>query len=133
MSSSSPQYHRAGFATLEVLTAIFILSVAGYGSFQLFHVGMAHHRVSQERVLAVRALNSEWECLKTIPFDRLSEHNEQAFTLEIPELETLYKATTQIRVEPHADTSAYTITLEITWIAHTGRTISEKFETLRAF
>lgn len=126
-------YRRTGFATLEVITATFILSMAGFGTFQLFNVGMGHHRVSQERLIAHRALSNEWERLKSIPLAQLSNEDEHAFSLEMPELETLHQPSTQIHVRPHDDTKAYDITLEITWRGFTGRSMTEDLTTLRAF
>jgi hypothetical protein len=126
---------KSGLATVETITAIFILSVVGYGCFQLFHVSMNHNRVSQERSLAMRAMKNEWERLKSIPLDQLPREDGRSFSLEMPEIESLMNQSTRIEVKSldQPMTDAYSIVLHVSWTGFTSRPMSETLETIRAF
>ncbi|MFP6617463.1 MAG: hypothetical protein VCB26_13750 [Candidatus Hydrogenedentota bacterium] len=125
---------RSGFIAIEIVSALAVLGIVGFGSFNLYHFGIAQLRVSTERTVAVRALENEYERLRALPMSELSEIDNEPFQVEMPELETLYEKTTSISVEPYeASPDAQMITLTITWISFGGRTITEKLTTLRAF
>jgi Tfp pilus assembly protein PilV len=126
---------KSGFATLEVITAIFVLMVVGMGSFKMFHVSMDHNRASQERSLAIRAMKNEWERLKSIPLNQIAEENEQPFSLEMPELETLYNGATRIEIATldHENIDAYSVRLQVKWRGYTNRPMTETLEMIRAY
>jgi len=125
----------SGFAALEILTAIFVLALVGYGCFQLFHVSMEHNRVSQERTLAMRMMKNELERLKSIPLEELPDQDEQSFSTNATGTEKLHENVTRIEVDSFNGGAggAYSIRLNVTWTALTNRPMSETLEAIRTF
>lgn len=124
-----------GFMVYDMVAAIGVLSVMGFGAFKVYHVGIRHLHTSSERNVAARALANEWERLRAEPLEGLSDYDGRTFTVVMPELEKLHDSSTAITVTPPEEASAnpYQVTLQIDWVGRGGRSISESLTVLRAF
>jgi hypothetical protein len=126
--------NKSGHIAIEIVAAIAILGIMGFGAFGMYQFGINSLRVSTERTLAVRALANEAERLRAEPLSELPANDETSFQVVMPELEELTDMTTSIRVEsPEDATGATVITLSIRWYSHANRVISEQLTTLRAY
>ena len=125
---------RAGFATLEVVCALGIFAVMGFGSFQMYFFGIDRLKVSGERTIAVRALENEYERLRAVPMAELRELNDTQFILEMPELARLDRTKTAVSVEPFESRGdVQQVTLTVSWFSRGGRVITEELTGLRAY
>jgi hypothetical protein len=127
-------YRRRGFMAYDMVAAIGVLSVVGFGAFQVYHAGIARVSTSSERSIAVRALANEWERLRAEPLEELGDFNGQSFPNASTELDGLREPSTSIEVSIADDSPApYEVTLRIDWVARSGRLCTESMTVLRAF
>lgn len=69
------QNQNRGFTLLELTCALFIITVAGFGTIQLYNVGVNKILVMQELDVASELLRNEMETLRAAPFDTVTSGN----------------------------------------------------------
>lgn len=124
----------AGFATMEIVCALGIFGVMGFGAIQMYFFGINHLKVAGERTIAVRALENEYERLRTVPMSEFEALDDASFEVEMPELEYLDQMTAEVSVEPFESSGdVQQITLTISWFSRGGRVITEELTGLRTY
>lgn len=126
--------HRSGFTLLEIIAAIFIVSVGLFAVIQLFHFGFGKLHAMNEKEIALRAIQNELETLRSRPFDELANVKDGPFVSETPELTRLINVRATVTIEPYA---AETVALKqvgasVVWTGEHGRTIRKELTTLVA-
>lgn len=115
-----------GFTLLELTCALFIITVAGFGTIQLYNVGVNKILVMQELDVASELLRNEMETLRAMPFDMVTSGD----TLSNPSaaLTALHRPETTIRV---ADLSPglKEVSVTLKWQSRHGRWIERALVT----
>lgn len=126
--------NKRGAIMLELIAALGVLSISGLGMYEIYHVGIRHIQVSQERAIASRYLENAWEQFQQTPLDAMADGMLDTTALSPAEHEMLSEVSTQVEVYPYADsTSAQQITITIEWDSRAGRHLTESVTSVRAF
>ncbi|MCP4645744.1 MAG: hypothetical protein GY851_35190 [bacterium] len=125
---------RAGVSLLEMVTAIFVLTVGVLGVVQMFHYGIDKTHTVHEANLATRALRNEIETLRAVPFRELTDTENAPFRSVTPELAKLMNATPAVTIEsdPGGTLGLKQITVSLAWTGEHGRTVRKQLVTLVA-
>lgn len=136
MNSSRKHTRRttAGFSLIELTAALFILAVGLFGTLQMYNVLAAKLLHVQESEIAARALNTEIETLRALPFDQLTDRDNAPFVSQPQGTENLVNLTTRLAIRPHPDPklNLKQITATILWTGEHGRKIEKSLTTLIA-
>ncbi|GMU94115.1 MAG: hypothetical protein AMXMBFR4_31730 [Candidatus Hydrogenedentota bacterium] len=121
----------AGTTHLELIAAVFVVSVGIFGAFQLFRFCLDRTAAINEINVAVRAVQNELETLRAAPFDQLVP-GERGFISSTPELDRLahVAARVVISAEPEHPDSLRRVSATVTWIGENARRIEKSMTTL---
>jgi Tfp pilus assembly protein PilV len=133
-SSGSRQGDRAGFSMIELVTALFVLTLGLFGTVQTYHVAMDKIRAARENAIAVRAIQNEVEVLRSMPFGELTDKANAPFSRPAPELDALVRATPEVSISPYGDAALRLkeVTVSVRWSGDNGRMITKAVTTLIA-
>ena len=125
---------RTGFTTIELVTALFVMTVGLFGVFQLYHVGIGKIRVLNESAIAMRSLQNEVETLRSLPFAERRKGDKPGFMSVTPGLESLVNVQQYVSMNEYEDgrLPVLHVTAEIAWTGENGRTIRKNLTTLIA-
>jgi hypothetical protein len=118
-----------GFSLLELTCAIFVVTVAGFGSIQLYSIGMDKIVMMQEYDVATVQLRNEVERLRSLPFDALVDG--MAGAPPSATLETLHDPVLAIKTSERAP-GLREVVVTLTWQSRGGRAITRELTTLIA-
>ena len=123
-----------GFALIELIAALFILTVGMFGVIQMYHFGMAKMRAMNESDVAIRAVRNEIETLRSVPFDELQNVEDVPFRNETPAMADLVNVVPAVTVKDYGDGVGRLkeVTVAIAWTGEHGRTIRKSVTTLIA-
>jgi hypothetical protein len=111
-----------GVSYLELVAALFVLSVGLMAAFQTFHFVLTKTRTIKEDAVAMRVMENEIETLRALPFSQL--HDAAAgLRSEAPELDQLKDARTTVQISPYPAIPNYLKQVEISvqWTGDNGR------------
>lgn len=120
-----------GTTHLELLAAIFVISVGLFGVFQLFRFCLDRTTAINEANTAVRAIQNEIETLRATPFEQLVP-GEREFQSRTPELDRLAHVSARviIRAVPEHVDSLRRVSADIAWSGENGRRIQKSMTTI---
>jgi len=118
-----------GFSLLELTCAIFVVTVAGFGSIQLYSLGMGKITMMREYDMATVTLRNEVERLRAMPFASITDG--MAVSAPPATLETLYEPALAIKTSERAP-GLKEVALALTWQSRGGRSITRELTTLIA-
>lgn len=118
-----------GFSLLELTCAIFVVTVAGFGSIQLYSVGMDKIIMMREYDVATSELRNEVERLRSLPFDSVADG--MAVSPPSTALATLYEPVLAIKTSERSP-GLKAVEVSLAWKSRGGRTITRKLTTLIA-
>ena len=121
--------HNAGFSLLEFTCALFVITVAGFGSIQLYSIGMNKIVMMREYDMATVTLRNEVERLRALPYATLADGMAASSTQA--DLETLHEAVFAINVSERAS-GLREVAVALTWQSRGGRSITRELTTLIA-
>lgn len=118
-----------GFSLLELTCALFVVTVAGFGSIQLYSIGMDKIVMMREYDVATSELRNEVERLRALPFAALAD----AMAVSPPSAarETLHEPAMTIASAERAP-GLREVAVTLTWQSRGGRTIARELTTLIA-
>ena len=119
----------AGFSLLEFTCALFVITVAGFGSIQLYSIGMSQIAMMREYDEATATLRNEVEHLRALPFASLADG--MAASSTPADLETLHEPVLTIKVSERAP-GLRKVAVVLTWQSRGGRSITRELTTLIA-
>lgn len=119
----------AGFSLLEFTCALFVIMVAGFGSIQLYSIGMSKIVMMREYDAATATLRNEIERLRAVPFDSLNDA--MAASSSTDDLETLHQPILSVKTSERAP-GLREVVVELTWKSRGGRSITRELTTLIA-
>lgn len=124
----------AGFSMIELTAALFVLAVGMMGTLQMYNVLADKTRVLQESEIAVRAVNTEIETLRALPFAQLTDREDAPFVSELFGTDNLVNVTPRVTVRPYADTrlELKEVTATLQWTGEHGRKLEKSATTLIA-
>ena len=119
----------AGFSLLEFTCALFVITVAGFGSIQLYSIGMNKIVMMREYDAATATLRNEVERLRALPYEALADG--MAASSSPADLETLHEPVVAINVSERAP-GLREVAVALTWQSRGGRSITRELTTLIA-
>jgi len=123
---------RHGSAHLEMLCALFVLTVGALGAIQMHVRGMDGIKAVNEYGIALRALNNELETLRALPFSAL-ENGSHSFRSRTPELERLVRPKGVCVIKDCAGVpDLKEVQVSLRWTGEHGRLIEKQLTTLIA-
>ena len=125
---------KAGFSLVELMAALFVLSVGLFGAVQSYNVGLDKIRVLREECLAARIVQNEVETLRALPFAQLADREKAPFVSKPSGLVLLHNAAPAVTVHPHADPglALKEVSVSLRWTGEHGRTMEKAVTTLIA-
>lgn len=123
------QKDNRGFSLLELTCAIFVVTVAGFGSIQLYSVGMDKIVMMREYDVATAELRNEVERLRAMPFETIADG--MAVSAPSTALATLYEPILAIKASERSP-GLKAVEVSLAWKSRGGRTITRKLDTLIA-
>ena len=132
--SASPSPNTHGIALLEAVTALFVVAIGLFGSFQMFQYCIDEIRAINEYGTAARVVRNELETLRAQPFDAIELGPGRPFVSSSPELETLAAARTftDTKADPAMPTRLKQVTAVVRWRTEHGRFAERRLTTLVA-
>ncbi len=124
MNTSSTQ--RGGFTLLELVCALFVLTLAGFGAIQLYNVAYGKILEMREFDVATEVLRSEMEQLHTLPFDAIASREGQSNVS--PALESLDEPIVAVEVED-VDIGLKEVAVSLRWQGRQGRWMTRTLTT----
>lgn len=121
--------HNHGFSLLELTCALFVITVAGFGSIQLYSIGMDKIVMMREYDIATEVLRNEMEQLRAEPCSALGVRT--VFEAASPALEGLHRPETAIQALDRAP-GLKEVTVSLRWQSRHGRWIGRELTTLIA-
>lgn len=115
-----------GFTLLELVCALFIITTAGFGALQLYHIGIDKTKVVAEHDIATSILKGEMERLRTVPFADLSRH--EAFAAMPPEAAVLHEPEGFLDME-QVMPGLTSVTVTLRWQSRHGRWVTRSLTT----
>jgi len=124
----------SGFALIELIAALFILTVGMFGVIQMYHFGMAKMCAMNESSIAIRAVRNEVETLRAVPFDELQNVESGPFRSEMPAVAELGNVVPAVTIKDYGDGTQRLkeVTVAVEWTGEHGRTIRKRVTTLIA-
>ena len=116
-----------------VAAALFVLTVGLFGVFQMFLYGLDRLHTLNQRETALLALRNEVEARRALPFEALTDVEEEPFISVTPELDKLHLAQGLVTVETlegDSPPSLKRLTVRVAWIGEYGRRIEKETVTL---
>jgi len=123
-----------GFALLELIAALFILTMGMFGVVQMYLFGLDKMRAMNETAVAMRAIQNEVETVRAMPFDELRNVEAGPFRSETPETAELVNAVPAVTIRDYDGGARRLkeVTVSIRWTGEHGRTITKRVTTLIA-
>jgi len=124
----------SGFALVELIAALFILTIGMFGVIQMYHFGMAKMHAMNESAVAIRAVRNEVETLRAVPFDELRNVEAGPFRSETPAVAELVNVVPAVAIKDYGDGTQRLkeVTVAIEWTGEHGRLIRKSVTTLIA-
>ncbi len=121
----------AGFSLIELIAALFVLSVGLLGTIQAYHFGMDKMRTMREASVASRAVQDQIESLRSKPFTALTDQDHGRFSDPAPDLDGLVNATPTLTIRPYSDPALRLkeVRASIRWTGDNGRTMERSATT----
>lgn len=126
--------HQHGFSLIELVAALFVLSVGLLGVVQSYHYGIDKIRTLREASVAARAVQDQIEALRTMPFAKLTDRDKAALVDPAPDLSQLVNATPTLTIRPYSGSALRLKEVEVSirWTGDNGRTMKRSATTLIA-
>lgn len=121
--------HNRGFSLLELTCAIFVVTVAGFGSIQLYSVGMDKIIMMREYDVATSELRNEVERLRSLSFDAVADG--MAVSPPSAAMATLSEPLLTVAATERSP-GLKAVEVSLAWKSRGGRTITRKLMTLIA-
>lgn len=123
-----------GWSLVELMTALFVLSLGLMGVIQTYHFGLDKIRTMRESGIATRIVQNEVETLRALPFSALDDRKNAPFISPAPGLERLVNGTPALTIRPHPDPALRLkeATVSLRWSGDNGRTMERSATTLIA-
>jgi len=123
-----------GLSLLELVAAIFVLTVGVMAVIQSQFVVLDKMRDVNEYHVATRALVNELEYLRALPFEGLAAGEGLPFRSVTPALERLHAAEGRVTIHPRAQglPGLNEVMVQIRWRGEHGRWIEKRMDTLVA-
>lgn len=111
-----------GASYLELVAALFVLSVGLMAAFQTFHFILTKTRTIKEDAIVMRVMENELESLRAIPFSELYDAA-AGLRSNAPELGQLKDARATVRIAPYPTIPNYLKQIEVSvqWTGDNGR------------
>jgi hypothetical protein len=126
---SSARARNGGFSLLELTCALFVVTVAGFGSIQLYSIGMSKIVMMREYDVATVTLRNEVERLRALPFASIADG--MAVSPPSAALETLHEPVLAVKASERAP-GLREVAVTLTWESRGGRSITRELTTLIA-
>jgi len=126
---SRSRARNGGFSLLELTCALFVVTVAGFGSIQLYSIGMSKIVMMREYDVAAVTLRNEVERLRAMPFGSIADGME--VSPPSAALETLHEPTLTLAISDRA-AGLKEVVVGLTWESRGGRSITRELTTLIA-
>jgi Tfp pilus assembly protein PilV len=112
----------SGFILVELLVSLAVLTVSGFGTIQIYHLGLNHLKYSQEHAMALQALQNELEHLRSQSYSQVTAQKSRPFAVDTPGLRRLHRATATVA---YREVDVYLgdlveVTLRVEWIGRRG-------------
>ena len=119
---------------LELIAALFILSVGLFGVIEMYHFGITKMHVINESAVAMRAVQNEVETLRSIPFAELVNVENGPVRSVTPAAAKLVNATPTVTIRDYegSSQSIKEVVVSMKWTGEHGRTIEKRVTTLIA-
>ena len=123
-----------GAMLLELVCALFIVTMGLFGIMQMYLVAMDKTRGINEYAIASTALNNEIETLRAMPFDDLVVGERLPFLSETPSVEMLADAKGSVVIRDRRGETAglKEARVALRWRGEHGRVIEKSFVTMIA-
>lgn len=118
-----------GFSLMELLCALAIVSTAGFGSLQMYNVGLEKIATAREAEIALAVLRNEMESLRAVPYEALVDRDQPMGSVPLPA--ELPGAEVTVRTE-EAMPGLKTVTVTLRWQHRKGRWMSRALSTRMA-
>lgn len=125
----SARSRNGGFSLLELTCALFVVTVAGFGSIQLYSIGMSKIAMMREYDVATVTLRNEVERLRAMPFGSIADG--MAVSPPSAALETLHEPVLALAISDRA-AGLKEVAVALTWQSRGGRSITRELTTLIA-
>ena len=124
--------NQSGVTLLELIAALFVLTVGMFGVIQMYHYGLGKMHALNESAVAMEAVQNEIETLRSLPYSQLRNTDSGHFVSETPALARLVNATPRVRINDSSQGAKRLkeVTVSIKWTGENGRTIEKKVTTL---
>lgn len=124
--------HAHGFALAEAVTALFVVAVGLFGSFQMFQFYVKEIRAVNEFGTASRIIRNEIETLRALPFDAIEAGAGRSFISTSPESGALaeIRAFTDVTPDPALPARLKRITAVVRWRSERGRSVERRLTTV---
>ncbi len=134
MKMNGTTTRHSGFALIELIAALFILTIGLFGVIQMYRFGLSKMRAMNESVIAIRAIQNEVETLRAMRFDELENADAAPFRSETPAATELANATCAVTICDYGDGGLplKEVTVTLRWTGEHGRTITKSVKTLIA-
>lgn len=124
---------QSGFALLELIFAFSIVTVGMFGVLQMYHLGLGKLHATNERAMALEAVQNELETLIAQPFESLEVTTGRPFMTKARAFERLVRAEGVVAIEDSADAPGLkTITVRLSWTGENARRITKELVTMAA-
>ncbi|MBI5092736.1 MAG: hypothetical protein HZB26_09885 [Candidatus Hydrogenedentes bacterium] len=130
----SPDAGKLGFSLLELITALFVLTVGLLGSIHLYFRGIEAMNTVREAALVSSAIRNEVETLRAQPFAALQNGANRPFVSSTPGIDRLPNLHAAVSIEDAFEPSKRIkkITVDAAWSGEHGRTVHRTATTLVA-
>ncbi len=130
--NNNPRGRHRGSAHIEMLCALFVITVGALGAIQMHVRGMDGTKAVNEYGIALRALNNELETLRATPFNAL-ENGHHPFRSQTPELERLVRPKAVCSIKDCTGVPELKeVQVSLRWTGGHGRLIEKQLTTLIA-
>jgi len=123
---------RGGFALIELIAALFVLTIGMFGVIQMYHFGLAKMQAMNESAIAIRAVRNEVETLRAVPFDDLQNVEAAPFRSETPGMDELVNVVSDVAIKDYDGGAGRLkeVTVAVKWTGEHGRRIEKRVTTL---
>ena len=123
-----------GYSLVELIAALFVLTVGLLGTIQVYHFGLDRIRTMREGAMASRMVQNEIETLRARPFSELDHGENARFISGNPDAEVLVNATPSVTIRPYGSPNLRLkeVCVSLRWTGEHGRTLERAVTTLIA-
>ena len=134
MNTASNHHDARGFTLLELVAALFVVSLGLFGVIQLLHFGVANTHALNEAKLATRAVQNEIETLRALPYSALRNVEGGPFVSEPAELAPMVNVKPRLTIQDYDEGAPPLkhVTATVSWTGEHGRRIEKTLTTLIA-